>query len=221
MATGRYIAYYRVSTARQERSGLGLDAQCKAVTDYLNGGNWQLVGEHTEIESGKNNQRPQLQGALAACRSKRATLVVAKLDRLSRDAAFLLTLQNSGADFVAADMPDANQLTVSIMAVVAQQEREAISKRTKEAFARSKKPLGGYRLGAEARAAALGGLGAAAGRAKANARAADLAELRASGATSLATIAAGLNAGGHTAPRGGSWTKAQVLRLLVRLPKAA
>src|SRR5687768_6314303 len=106
-SAGKFVAYYRVSTQRQGRSGLGLEAQQDAVRSYLNGGSWRLVSEFVEVESGKNNDRPQLAAALAACRLHRATLVIAKLDRLSRDAAFLLTLRDAGVEFVAVDMPEA------------------------------------------------------------------------------------------------------------------
>src|SRR4051812_47360486 len=109
MAQGKFVSYLRVSTARQGRSGLGLEAQRHAVADYLNGGRWRLVGEHVEVESGRNVARVELQRALAACRLHGATLIVAKLDRLSRNAAFLLTLRDSGVEFVAADMPAANR----------------------------------------------------------------------------------------------------------------
>ena len=136
MVTGKHVAYYRVSTAKQGRSGLGLEAQQAAVRDFLNGGVWELTGEVIEVESGKRaDNRPQLQEALRLCRTTGATLVVAKLDRLSRDAAFLMQLQNAGVSFVAADMPGANSFTVGVMALVAQQEREAISARTKAALA--------------------------------------------------------------------------------------
>src|ERR671936_413254 len=111
MAIGNFVAYYRVSTARQGRSGRGLDAQKKAVRDYLDGGRWKLVAEFVEVESGKQNARPELEKALAACRLHRATLIVAKLDRLARNAAFLLTLRDAGVDFVAVDLPEANRLT--------------------------------------------------------------------------------------------------------------
>src|SRR5690349_13761999 len=100
---GKFVAYYRVSTARQGRSGLGLDAQKKAVTDYLNGGRWTLVREFREVETGKDNARPELGKALALCRQTGATLIIAKLDRLSRNAAFLLSLRDSKVEFVAAD----------------------------------------------------------------------------------------------------------------------
>ena len=103
MAQRQFIAYFRVSTLRQGKSGLGLEAQKKAVDDFLNGGSWQLLAEFVEIESGKADDRPQLEQALATCELSGATLVVAKLDRLSRNLAFLAKLQESGARFVAAD----------------------------------------------------------------------------------------------------------------------
>jgi hypothetical protein len=121
------VAYYRVSTDRQGRSGLGLDAQRKAVMDYLNGGAWELIGEFTEVESGKHSDRPELAKALASCRKQRARLVIARLDRLSRNLAFIATLMESGVEFVAVDNPTANKLTVHILAAVAQHEREPIA----------------------------------------------------------------------------------------------
>src|SRR5215203_4343370 len=142
MAQGRFVTYLRVSTDKQGKSGLGLDAQRKAVEDFLNGGRWELIDEFVEVESGKRDDRPKLAEAMARCRLHKATLVIAKLDRLSRDAHFLLglqkELQRSGLRFVAADMPEANELTVGIMAVVAQAERKAISQRTKDALAAAK-----------------------------------------------------------------------------------
>src|SRR3954466_1638153 len=126
MAKGRFISYLRVSTAKQGASGLGLEAQRKAVADYLNGGRWKLIAEYVEVESGKNNERTQLQNALRACRLHAATLLVAKLDRLARNAYFLLGLQESGVDFVACDMPAANRLTVGILAMVAEEEARMI-----------------------------------------------------------------------------------------------
>ena len=224
MAYGRFISYYRVSTDRQGASGLGLEAQERAVLDFLNGGPWELVGQFTEVESGKNNDRPQLAKAMAECRLRNATLVIAKLDRLSRNAAFLMNLQEAGVDFVCADMPDANKLTIGILALIAQNEREAISKRTKEALAARKArglPLGNpANLTPEAAA-----LGSAAGNAvrtaKANRRAADLApviaDIRAAGKTSCAAIAGELNARGFPTPRGGRWAPAQAFLLLMRL----
>src|SRR3954454_15415444 len=138
MADGRFISYLRVSTAQQGASGLGLEAQRAAVTDYLNGGKWKLVDEVVEIESGKRNDRPALATALRLCRKHRATLVIAKLDRLARNVAFIANLMESGVEFVAVDMPQATKFTVHIMAAVAEQEAEAISKRTKAALEAAK-----------------------------------------------------------------------------------
>lgn len=146
MPDGSFVAYYRVSTAKQGKSGLGLEAQRQSVEGYLNGGKWQLIDEYIEVETGTRNDRPQLQEAMSLCKATGAKLVVAKIDRLSRNAEFLLSLKDSGVDFVAADMPDANRLTVGIMAVIAEQEREWISKRTKDALAAAK--ARGVRLGA-------------------------------------------------------------------------
>ncbi len=138
MATGSFVSYLRVSTARQGQSGLGMEAQRKAVSDYLNDGQWQHIAEFVEVESGKNNDRVELAKAMALCRLRNATLVIAKIDRLSRDAHFLLGLQKAGVRFVAADMPEANEMVVGIMAVVAQAERKMISARTKAALAAAK-----------------------------------------------------------------------------------
>jgi DNA invertase Pin-like site-specific DNA recombinase len=138
MADGKWISYLRVSTDRQGKSGLGIEAQRSAVGDYLNGGNWSLVKEFVEVESGKRTDRPMLAEAIKACRVYGAKLVIAKLDRLSRDAHFLLGLEKAGVDFVAADMPNANRLTVGIMAMVAEEERRMISKRTKDALCGSR-----------------------------------------------------------------------------------
>src|SRR5829696_7869704 len=138
MAKGRFVSYLRVSTDRQGRSGLGLEAQRKAVEDFLNGGRWELIAEFVEIESGKVDERPKLADALTLCRLHNATLVIAKLDRLSRDAHFLLGLQKAGVRFVAADMPEANATVVVIMAVVAQAERKMVSQRIKAALAAAK-----------------------------------------------------------------------------------
>jgi DNA invertase Pin-like site-specific DNA recombinase len=222
MARGKFVAYYRVSTQAQGRSGLGLDAQRQAVQDYLKGGRWRLIGEHLEVESGKQNDRPELLKALAACRIHGAALIVAKLDRLSRNAAFLLTLRDSGVDFIAADMPEANRLTVGVLAIIAEHEREAISARTKAALDAARRR--GMQLGNPTHlnrsARRLGTMASASvRRARAAQRATDLApiiaELRQSGAASLRALAHGLNGQGVPASRGGVWTAAQVRRLLV------
>src|SRR3954451_23659374 len=224
MAEGAFVAYYRVSTERQGRSGLGLEAQRKAVADFLNGGNWRLVDKFTEIESGKRSDRPALAKAFQACRLRRAKLVIAKLDRLSRDAHFLLGLEKAGVDFVAPDMPTANRLTVGIMAMVADEERRMISKRTKEALTAAKTlglKLGGNRgviISAEARE-----ISRKARRGASEAPAADLApviaELQATGVTSLGGLARGLSERGIPTARGSTkWTPVQVSRVLARLP---
>jgi DNA invertase Pin-like site-specific DNA recombinase len=220
MAIGKHVAYYRVSTAKQGRSGLGLDAQRKSVLDYLNGGAWELSAEFVEIESGKVDARPKLQEALCMCELTGATLVVAKLDRLSRNVAFLATLQDSGARFVAADMPEANELTIHIMAAVAQAERKAISRRTREALAAAKArgvSLGGARgnlddllKGSAASAVAR----SAASRIRAQKVMRQIDIMRAQGSRSLREIAAALNGAGITTPRGGSWQASQVKRIL-------
>ena len=161
MAEGKWVSYLRVSTGRQGRSGLGLESQRKAVEDFLNGGSWELAKEFVEVESGKNSDRPVLADAIKACRLYGAKLVIAKLDRLSRNAHFLLGLKEAGVDFVCADMPSANRLTVGIMAMVAEEEGRMISARTKAALAAAKRrgvQLGGYnknpKLTAKARKAA-------------------------------------------------------------------
>lgn len=227
MAQGKFVAYHRVSTVRQGRSGLGLDAQKRAVADYLNGGRWKLVGEYVEVESGRNNDRAELKRALAACRLHRATLLISKLDRLSRNAAFLLALRDHGVEFVAADMQGANRMTIGVMAMVAENEAEAISARTKAALAAAKRR--GVKLGNPAnltdRARHRGTRASAAVRAATAAQdARDLApiiaELRRGGATTLRAIARGLNAQGWTTPRGGGWTATQVHRVLERLASA-
>src|SRR5215471_7226655 len=112
MTTGKFVSYLRVSTERQGLSGLGIEAQRKAVNDYLNGGNWQLLREFVEVESGKRGDRPKLLAALAHAKATGAAVVIAKLDRLARNVAFISNLMESGVEFVAADMPMANRLTV-------------------------------------------------------------------------------------------------------------
>jgi DNA invertase Pin-like site-specific DNA recombinase len=133
-----FVAYYRVSTDRQGVSGLGLDAQRDSVGRFLGQGQ-VLAAAFTEIESGRRDtNRPQLYAAIAECRRRRATLLIARLDRLARNVAFIANLMESGVDFVAADMPTANRLILHVMAAFAEHEREMISARTKAALAQAK-----------------------------------------------------------------------------------
>jgi len=219
-APSRFVAYYRVSTARQGRSDLGLEAQREAVRVFLAGNAGTLADEFTETETGKNDDRPQLTRALDACRLTRAVLVIAKLDRLSRDAHFLLGLEKAGVEFIAADMPNANRLTVRLMAVIAQEEREMISARTKAALAAAKArgtKLGGNRGGPKVDPA----LGTAARHRAAedyyarNIGPIALATWRAEGRT-YGRAAAALAARGIRTPRGGKWTRAAVRSLIQR-----
>lgn len=217
-----FVAYYRVSTARQGQSGLGLEAQRAAVEAFLQGAGGTLLDAFTEVESGAKNDRPQLQAALAACRLKGATLAIAKLDRLSRDAHFLLGLAKAGVEFVAVDMPSANRLTVGVMALVAEEERRAISARTRAALAAAKargRVLGGWRGGPKVD----GRLGAEANRDRADAYAAQvgpiLAGMRGRG-MSLRAMAAELTVQGIKTARGGAWSAATVRAVLQRLPAA-
>lgn len=227
MAEGKFVAYYRVSTVQQGKSGLGLEAQQQAVMGYLNGGNWTLVREFVEVESGKgDDNRPQLKEALSVCRATGSTLIISKLDRLSRDAHFLLGLQKAGVRFVCADMPEANELTVGIMAVIAQAERKMISRRTKEALQAAKNrgvKLGKNNLTSEG--TKRGHLEAE----KARKRHADLfaqerfpyIEQMQKAGLSLNAIASKLNAEGFLTSRGkvGAWTPSAVSRILRRAVK--
>ena len=138
-----FVAYYRVSTDRQGQSGFGLDAQRAAVAGFV--GARELVAEFTEVESGRRTDRPQLATALELCRRKRTMLVIAKLDRLARNVAFIANLMESGVEFTAVDMPSANKLTLHILAAVAEHEREMISARTRAALAAAR--ARGVRLG--------------------------------------------------------------------------
>lgn len=224
---GGFIAYYRVSTGKQGKSGLGIEAQRAAVAHYLNGGNWHIAGEFTEIESGKRSDRPEFARALAAARLHHVPIVVAKVDRLTRSVAFLSRLLEAGVDVRFADLPTiegpTGRFMLQQMASVAELEAGMISKRTKDALAAAKargKKLGGHR------GVTLSDAARAAGRAvlknQAKARAADLApvidELREAGVTSLRGIAAALNERTIPTASGKSkWSAVQVSRTLARL----
>jgi DNA invertase Pin-like site-specific DNA recombinase len=131
----RFVAYYRVSTKWQAASGLGLEAQREAVRVHVKAAGGVIVANFTEVESGKKNDRPRIAAALAACRVRKATLVIAKLDRLACNVAFISNLMESGVDFIACDNPHATRFTIQILAAVAEHEREQISTRIKEALA--------------------------------------------------------------------------------------
>lgn len=225
MAAGqRLVAYERVSTARQGQSGLGLEAQRRQIAEFAATRGAEVLARFTEVESGRKADRPELAKALHHAKVTGATLVIAKLDRLSRNAAFLLALRDSGVKFVAVDMPEANDLTVGIMALVAEAEREAISRRTKEALASVK--ARGVKLGNPNGAESLrrAGKGGVALRAVVAANADQfvrdlapvIADIRAAGHTSLRAVAAELTARGIRTRRGGQWGVGNVKGLLKR-----
>lgn len=221
----KIVTYCRVSTRSQGQSGLGLEAQQAAIGNFAAANATQTVGAFTEVESGRKADRPQLLAALKLAKLTGSKLVIAKLDRLSRNAAFLLNLQDSGVDFVACDNPSATPLTVGILAIVAQDEARAISERTKAALAAAK--ARGQRLGNPNGAEALrrAGKGNTASRQAASTyadtRAQDLAEtlaeLQANGITTLAGIAKELNSRGIKTARGKSWHPSSVANLRARL----
>jgi len=220
MANGRFIAYFRVSTQKQGESGLGLEAQKEAVGRFLNGGEWELIAEFQEVETGKGSdalaKRPQLKAALAACRKEGATLIIAKLDRLARNVHFVSGLMESKVQFVACDMPEANELTIHIMAAFAEHEAKRISQRTKDALAIAK-----------SRGIVLGRAGADNLRPNIEARqkvADDFATKLRSLFTSLKerglsqrAMVVELNTIGVPTQKGGAWRLAQVQRIIARL----
>ena len=229
----RFVAYYRVSTAKQGASGLGLEAQRRAVADYLGGTHGELVGEFDEIESGKRADRPALAEAINRCRLTGARLLIAKLDRLSRNVHFLTGLEEDGVDFVACDMPEANQLTVHIMAAVAQQERAAISARTKAALGSIKARIAtGETYVSRRSGLPLAKLGSPGGLSVSRpdlgtqalvgladqfaARVRPTVEALRGEGLSLGGVAARLNDMRVRTPRGGAWTPTAVKRVLER-----
>ncbi len=224
-AVTKFVSYLRVSTQKQGRSGLGVEAQRAAVTTHVASASGRLLGEYIEIESGKRADRPKLREALKHAKMTGATLVVAKLDRLSRNVAFLATLMDSGAKFVCADNPHVTKLTVHVLAAVAEQERDAISARTKDALAAAKRR--GVKLGARdrrqiAKHAAEGNKASRAVlRARADAFAADvlpiIRDIQGAGLTTLASIAYELNERGIQTARSGKWHPGSVRAILGRL----
>jgi DNA invertase Pin-like site-specific DNA recombinase len=220
--TGKFVAYYRVSTTKQGINGLGMDAQRDAVARFLNGGNWKLLAEFAEVESGKRNNRQEMEKAIALCRKEGATLLIAKLDRLARNAAFLLNLRDSGVDFIATDMPHADRFTVGIMALVAEKERDMISQRTRDGLAAAKRR--GTKLGNPRPAQALK-LARTASLARADTYANGLVpvvqEIRAAHVTTLRKIAQCLNARGFKTPNSRGFKAQSVKNLLGRIAFAA
>lgn len=220
MANGKFVAYYRVSTQKQGQSGLGLEAQQAAVAAYLNGGVWELVGEFVEVETGKGanalDRRPQLRAALDASRKHGATLIIAKLDRLARNVHFVSGLLETGCDFVAADMPQANKVMIQMHAVMSEWERDQISARTKAALATAK-----------ARGVQLGVAGptnlkrnieerVAAADAFASRLSGVIHGFKAAGMSQRQTVRE-LNRIGIPTPKGGEWSLTQLQRALKRL----
>lgn len=232
MPAARFVSYIRVSTERQGRSGLGLEAQRKAVADHVAASGGELVAEFLEVESGKRSDRPELQAALRRAKVTGSTLIIAKLDRLARNVHFISGLLQSGVDFVAVDAPFANKLTIHILAAMAEHEREQISARTKAALAAAK--ARGVKLGNPNREAPIFAAlrpGEKVNRAaveaiKANAhrRTAEVGEIvqaiMAEGVTAPAAIASELNARGIRTPRNKAWHRVTVGRLLERLKAA-
>jgi DNA invertase Pin-like site-specific DNA recombinase len=223
---GDFVSYLRVSTDTQGKSGLGIEAQRAAVEHYLNGGNWRVVAEFTEVESGKRNDHPQLAAALQAARVRRCPLIVAKIDRLARSQSFLMRLIESGVDVRFCDLPKIEGATgkfmLQQMAAAAELERGLIGERTKAALQAGK--TRGVRLGNRRSCVmtdAIRQAGNKARSARALLRAGDVAPMiraaRDAGASSLREIAAWLNQNGIPAPRGGAWKPTQIARVLKAL----
>lgn len=222
----KYVAYYRVSTKAQGVSGLGLDAQNECVVCRVEAQGGQLIGEFTDVESGKNDQRPQLEAALELAKKHKATLIIAKLDRLSRSVAFIMKLRDSGVKFEACDLPDFNTLTVGMFATFAQYEREKIAERTKAALAAKKAKEGKWwgvlNSNDEGRAKAYETNARKAVENVNNRRAIKVIEYsiykakEAGVRPSLRFIAEILNQSGHVTSQGGAFTAMQVSRIIKR-----
>lgn len=211
---GKFVIYYRVSTKRQGASGLGLDAQRKTVLDYLNGGKWELSGEFVEIVSGKRKDRPELSKALQLAKREGATVIVAKMDRLGRRASHILSmLDDSGVNFVFAEMPHASDLEIGVRAVVAQEEGSLISDRTKKTLAAAK--ARGVKLGKHGAKLAEANKREAAERAEALRPV--IQEIRAEGITTVRGICDELNRRGVESARGCKWHIPQVHKVLKRI----
>lgn len=220
MATGKFVTYFRVSTQRQGASGLGLEAQEESVRQYLNGGDWSVVAKFVEVESGRktDQDRPKLREALGICKKEGAVLLVAKLDRLARSVHFISGLMRAGVRFVAVDMPEANELTVHIMAAFAEHEAKRISQRTKDALA-----------AARARGVVLGAAGAANLRPNLERRQQDadafavklrgvIDGMKARGMSQRAMVSE-LNSLGVKTPTGRDWNLSQLQRTIARVDR--
>ncbi len=216
------VSYLRVSTMKQGMSGLGLEAQRSAVACFAQSGAHRIVAEYLEVESGAKTERPQLEAALAACRLHRATLAIAKLDRLARNVAFIANLMDGGIEFVACDMPFANRLTLHLFAAIAEHEREMISQRTKAALAAAK--ARGVKLGNPNGAKAFAGTLPKAIAASCNSRRVKAAayaktvgpvihELIAEAGQNSAQVARSLNLRAIPSPTGAIWYPQQVRRI--------
>jgi DNA invertase Pin-like site-specific DNA recombinase len=223
-----YVAYLRVSTDKQGRSGLGLEAQQTAIAGFLKPDDKLLEPPFIEVESGKRSDRPQLHAALERCRKTGATLLIAKLDRLARNVAFIANLMESGVPFVAVDMPHADPFRLHIEAAIAEDEARKISQRTKAALKAAKErgvTLGGYRGGPIPDIREVQAKGAEAARQKSDTFAVRLApviaDIRAAGMVSLRQIADELNRRGVPTARGGNWAAPAVRNVLARIDQEA
>lgn len=210
---GNFVAYYRVSTDEQGRSGLGLEAQKKAVKDFLNGGEWKLVAEFTEVESGGKIDRPELEKALRLCKRQKATLVIAKLDRLARNVHFISGLMERGVKFCAVEFPNADPFMLHVHAAMGEHERRLISQRTKAGLERAK--ARGVKLGRNGKA--LAKQNAARAKAQAKELRPVIRKFRKKGLETTRAIAAALNDQGIPSARGGQWHPQTVSLLLKRI----
>jgi DNA invertase Pin-like site-specific DNA recombinase len=219
--TRKFVAYYRVSTTKQGINGLGMDAQRDAVARYLNGSDWKLLAEFAEVETGKRSTRQELAKALALCRKEKAVLLIAKLDRLARNAAFLLSLRDSGVDFIVVDMPNADRFTVGIMALLAEKEAEMISQRTRDGLAAARRR--GIKLGNPRPAQALK-VAQTANSARADAYVLNLIpvirEIRAAHVNTLRKMAQCLNARGVKTSTGKAFAAQTVKNVIERAARA-
>lgn len=211
----KFVSYYRVSTDKQGLQGNGIEAQKQSVARYLASLECELIGTFEEVESGANNKRPQLAAAIQLAKSKKAVLVIAKLDRLTRNAAFLLQLQDANIDFVACDMPNADKLSVGIIALLAQRERQLISERTKAGLAVAKQrgvALGNPNPDASLKKAVKANIQRK--REFAATAIKSIREIQSTGVETLARLADCMNKRGEKTPRGGTWTATAVKRVL-------